>query len=68
MSQEGLEQFYRLVFDEPVLQEQLKAISSREEFVMLMVRLGAERGCDFTREEVESALQTARRVWIERWI
>lgn len=68
MSQESFEQFRQLVLREPALQQQLKATSDREQFIALTQRLGAERGYDFTVEDVRQALQASHRAWLERWL
>lgn len=68
MAQEALEQFCRLVLADAELQAQLWQTPARGEFVALVVRLGAERGCVFTHADVEAALQTGRRAWLERWV
>ena len=68
MSQETLTQFRQLVFSDTLLQEQLREITDRQEFIEQVVRLGNERGYEFTADDVENALQAERRVWLERWL
>jgi predicted ribosomally synthesized peptide with nif11-like leader len=68
MSENGLEQFRRLVLQDEALQKQLRETAGRQEFVELMLRLGAERGYRFTAEEIEEALRESWRAWLERWV
>jgi predicted ribosomally synthesized peptide with nif11-like leader len=68
MSEEKLSEFRGIVFSDTTLQERLREIEDRQEFVRLAVESGRERGCEFTAEEVENALRDGRRVWIERWL
>lgn len=68
MSQENLERFRQLVWQDRALQEELWAATDQDEFIALVQRLGAERGCEFTTEEVFGALQAGHRAWLERWL
>lgn len=68
MSLENFERFRQLVLLDRDLQQQLHSTTGREQFVALTQRLGAERGCDFTIEEVQEALRAAHRAWLERWL
>ena len=68
MSMESFEQFRQIVLHDPVLQERLRATTDHRSFVDLVVRVGEERECLFTPEDVEAALRANRRAWIERWI
>ena len=66
MSSESLEQFKREVLQDQSLARVLREESDRGRFVGLIVRLGAERGYNFTPEEVEGQMRAARRAWLER--
>lgn len=68
MARENFDNFRRLVLQDPVLQEKLRAVSEREAFRILIVQMGGEMGFDFTAEEVEAALRDGQRAWIERWV
>ena len=68
MSPESFEQFRTLVFADAALQAQLRAVADEERFIALVVRLGAERGYEFTADDVRAAMRAARRAWIERWL
>lgn len=68
MSQENLEQFRRIVWQDAMLQERLLETLDAEAFLRLVVQLGQERGCHFTIEDVATALRAGQRVWIERWL
>ncbi len=68
MSEEKLSQFRGVIFSDVSLQEKLREMADREEFVRTVVKLGSESGFDFTADEVENALRAGRRVWIERWL
>jgi hypothetical protein len=58
--------FHRLVVADPALFAQLAAETENDAFFAAAVRLGRERGFDFTADDVKAALQAARRAWIER--
>ncbi len=68
MAQESLEQFQQLILADATLQAQLWQTSARADFIMLVVRLGVERGYEFTVAEVEAALTAGRRAWLEVWV
>lgn len=68
MSKRDFEQFRRSVLEDPSLQKQLRNITRRHIFTARVVKLGVERGFQFTVEEVYEALGEARRLWNERWI
>jgi hypothetical protein len=65
---QNLERFRQIVLADPRLHQQLRETSDLNGFVALAVRLGAERDCIFTEEEVRAALRECRRAWLERWI
>lgn len=67
-SRGALERFQRKVLAEPSLQAPLRDVADAREFPALLVRLGAEHGCDFSEEDVREALRSARRTWRERWV
>ena len=64
----GFEPFRRLVLEEPELQSQLMDLTERDAFIQRTVALGEERGFHFLDSDVEAALLSARKSWIERWI
>jgi hypothetical protein len=68
MSRENFEQFRQIVLHDPTLQVRLRETTDLRPFIELVVRVGEERGCIFTPEEVEAVLRESRRSWIERWI
>lgn len=68
MSKENLNQFCRLVLSELSLQNQLKDLIEREDFVAQVINLGAQSGFEITREDIEWQLRENRRLWHERWI
>lgn len=65
---QNLERFGQLVLADRGLHDQLRATANEKTFVALAVRLGAERGFDFTAMVVETALREQRRTWLERWL
>ena len=67
MPREAFERFRALVLREPELQARLRDVQDSAAFLELVVRLGGERGCHFTSEEVQAVWQEARRAWFERW-
>jgi hypothetical protein len=58
--------FRQVVLADRGLFEQLRQTADMDVFVALAVRLGKERDCLFTEEEVRAALRECRRVWLER--
>lgn len=54
---QNLERFRQLVLADRGLHEQLRQTSDLSGFIALAVRLGAERDCVFTDEEVRAALR-----------
>ncbi|MGO8835826.1 MAG: Nif11-like leader peptide family natural product precursor [Limisphaerales bacterium] len=63
-----LERFSQMVLADRQLHEQLRTTADLESFIALAVRLGRERGCELTAEEIRAAVQERRRAWFERWI
>jgi len=61
-------QFRELVLADRELHDRLRATTTQTEFVALAVQLGAERGCVFTAQWVETAVCEQRRAWLERWL
>lgn len=59
MSQESIQQFFQMVSQNQELQERLKAASDREAYIRSCVELGKEKGYNFTRSEVVTALDAA---------
>lgn len=68
MAQESLAQFQQLVLADEALQTRLWQTNARADFITLVVRLGVERGYDFTAAEVAAALIAGRRAWLEVWV
>jgi hypothetical protein len=68
MSRESFEQFRQLVLQDAVLQERLRDTIDRGLFITLVVRLGEERGYEFTAHDVEAAMRASRQAWLLRWV
>ena len=68
MSQEALSEFRARVLADAELQAELWRAAERAAFVELCVRLGAERGYNFTHAEVAAALHEGRRAWRVEWV
>jgi len=64
----NLERFGEIVLAEPALHHQLRVAATKEEFITLAIRLGAEFDCEFSAATVESALRAQYRAWLERWV
>ena len=64
----NFERFGELVLEDRGLHAQLRATPHEEAFVTLAVRLGADRGLDFSAPVVRAAVQEKRRAWLERWL
>ena len=68
MSKENLDQFCLLVLNDLSLQDQLKDVIEREDFVARIIELGANSGFEILRDDVEQRMRDNRRLWHERWI
>lgn len=68
MPLEKFEQFSQLVLSDLSLQEKLREVTDREEFIARVVQAGLERGFEFSGEDVVEAMQARNRAWLERWI
>lgn len=65
---QNFDRFRALVLADPELHAQLRATEDQASFIVLAVRLGAERGCEFTSTTAEFVLREQRRAWLERWL
>lgn len=68
MGKVDFQDFKERVLQDQTVQERLKGITGRLEFIDATVRLGAELGYSFTKDDVEEALRESRREWTENWI
>jgi predicted ribosomally synthesized peptide with nif11-like leader len=68
MSKENLQQFCRLVLGDSELQNQLKDVVERDEFIKKVIELGARAGFEIAREDIERQMRENRKLWIEKWI
>jgi len=64
----NFERFRELVAQRTDLQTELRETTDRQLFLSEVARLGRQNGCSFAVEDVDRALQQARRSWFERWI
>lgn len=68
MSKENLNQFCLLVLRDLKLQNQLKDLIERENFITRIIELSAESGFEIVREDIEQQMRENRSLWHERWI
>jgi len=68
MSKENLDRFCALVLNDLSLQNQLKDVVEREDFIVQVIELGTNSGFEILREDVELQMRENRRLWHERWI
>lgn len=68
MATENFQKFYKLVLENLELQNKLKPIIDRQEFIDKVLVLGNDAGFEFSREDVEIQMRETRKRWIERWI
>jgi hypothetical protein len=68
MSKETLEQFCLLVLRDSMLQNQLKGLADRDEFIKKLIETGAQAGFEISRADVENQMRENRKLWNERWI
>ena len=65
---EALNGFCSLVFHDFSLQERLREVMDEELFINLVLRLGEERGFNFSEQDVKEALRAKRGAWLEKWV
>lgn len=68
MPKEDFEQFHQMVLQDISLQESLREIEYRKDFITAVVEKGREKGFDFGVEDVENKMRENQRAWIERWL
>jgi hypothetical protein len=68
MSKENLQRFCLLVLCDSTLQNHLKGLVDRDEFMKKLIETGAQAGFEITRADVENQMRENRRLWNERWI
>jgi hypothetical protein len=64
----NFEDFRQTVIEDSSLQHRLRGMTNTDDFVTRCVNLGHELGHEFTASDVRDALDTARRVWLQRWL
>ncbi len=62
----GFDRFRELVFEDEELQALLLATANHGALLTAAVKLGSERGFQFTSDDVESAVRAGRRAWSRR--
>ena len=62
------ERFRQFVLHDPALQQRLRQTEDRHSFFKLAVALGQECGYRFSPKDVEDAMRSERRAWMERWL
>lgn len=68
MPNADFEQFHRIVLQDVSLQESLREIEYRKDFIAAVVEKGKENGFDFSAHDVEETMLDNQRAWIERWL
>jgi hypothetical protein len=64
VSETGFAAFRENVFADRDLQDRLRQVTHRQEFISLVVRLGEENGFHFTAAEVSHAMQLSHIAWL----
>jgi hypothetical protein len=67
-SSHRFDEFRARVLAEPAVLERLRQTSGNEEFISATLDVARQMGFVMTGEEIEAALQAARRDWMERWL
>jgi hypothetical protein len=67
-NRENFERFYQRVLSDLSLQEKLRVIEDKQEFIAATVELGAANGFVFGAAEIESVMRQHQQQWIERWM
>jgi len=68
MSLEDFQKFREIVFADRGLQRELYEIEQPDRFAERIKELATERSLSVADEDIQEAMQQARREWIERWI
>ncbi|POA28124.1 MULTISPECIES: aspartyl/asparaginyl beta-hydroxylase domain-containing protein [unclassified Pseudomonas] len=63
---QALAQFRRLLENDPQLCKTLQGVTDSEAFIATTLKLAAERGLAFSREELRAAMRNGRRQWNEQ--
>ncbi|RON05348.1 aspartyl beta-hydroxylase [Pseudomonas brassicacearum] len=64
---QALAQFQRLLESDPQLCRILQGMTDNEAFIATTLKLAAERGLAFSREELRAAMRNGRHQWNEQW-
>lgn len=64
--EQTIRQFGEMIKSDKALLDQLAATPDKESFINLYIKLGAERGCNFTRDDLLIAVQEQKqgRNWV----
>jgi hypothetical protein len=60
--------FHQRVLSDLSLQEKLREIEDKKEFIAATIALGAANGFVFSAAEIESIMRANQQQWIERWM
>jgi hypothetical protein len=63
-----LEQFRALVLADPLLEQELRGVPDRRQFVALAADRAQANGCALAAADIEAALDAAARDWMLRWL
>jgi hypothetical protein len=66
--QSGFAAFREKVFADEDLQERLRGVADRAQFVAAVIRAGAESGCHFSAADVLSAMRLGQVAWLASWL
>ena len=68
MDQKTLANLQEIVFQDQALQSTLRDITDEPDFIIAVCSAALAHGLELQPEDIQSAMQAARRTWIERWI
>jgi hypothetical protein len=68
MSKTPFEEFRDLILADVAIQDELRRLSDRKDFVARVVHLSQERGFKFTSDDIESEMRLGGRIWNEQVI
>jgi hypothetical protein len=63
-----LEKFRSLVLADPVLEQELRGVADRKQFVALATDRARANGCELAASDIEAALDAGARDWMMRWL
>ena len=68
MPENTFEEFRQIVLADERIQEELRGVRDRSDFIEQLIAVAARHGYEFATADIDDALRTARRTWTDRGI